>query len=303
MNIKPNLYQKITDQLIEAMESAEGFEMPWHTSLGIPSNALTENNYNGINTILLWCRAKEQGFSSSTWSTYKQWQSLGAQVAKGQKGAQIILYRPIKQQNDNQSLDENVSNRPRVFIGSATVFNASQVEGYIATDDKLKPVTDNTERLESVEQFIASTQADIRLGGDRAFYAAKEDYIAIPDRALFTETSNSSATESYYSTLFHELTHWTGNEKRCNRNMLGRFGSSEYAMEELVAEIGAAYLCADKGISLSPRKDHANYLANWLKVIKKDDKAIFWAATRAQEAAGYMSVLGTIKEKRLVQQN
>lgn len=288
---KQSIYQKVTDQLIEAMETSSNFEMPWHnTALGIPSNASTSNQYNGINIILLWCRAKEQGFNSSKWCTYKQWQTLDAQVMKGQKGSQIILYKPLKQEDDTAPVsDKDGSNKPRVFIGSATVFNASQVEGYDLTDDKLKPETDSTERLESVEQFIESTQADIRLGGDRAFYASKEDYIQIPDRELFTGTSTSTATEAYYSTLMHELTHWTGNKVRCNRDMSARFSSESYAMEELVAEIGAAYLCADKGISLTPRQDHANYLVNWLKAIKNDEKAIFWAATRAQEAVTYLN--------------
>tara|TARA_R110002167_G_scaffold334103_1_gene541217 strand:- start:442 stop:1278 length:837 start_codon:yes stop_codon:yes gene_type:complete len=274
------------------METAEDFEIPWHTTLGMPTNASTGNKYNGINIILLWCRTKEQGHASSTWATYKQWQSLGAQVTKGQKGSQIIIYKPMKQE-DNQPLSDKEHNRPRVFIGSATVFNASQVEGYVVTDDKLKPEADNTERLESVEQFILSAQADIRLGGDRAFYAPMEDYIAMPGRELFTGTSTISATEAYYSTLFHEMTHWSGSEKRCGRDMSGRFGGQSYAMEELVAEIGAAYLCANKGVSSTPRLDHANYLKNWLKVIKKDEKAIFWAATRAQEAVTYLNSLET----------
>ncbi len=284
-----NLYQKITNQLIEAMELATDFEMPWHTSSGIPSNASTGNHYNGINIILLWCRAKEQGFNSSKWCTYKQWQSLGAQVQKGQKGSQIIIYKPLKQEEDEQPLDDDDNNKSRVYVESATVFNASQVVDYVVPEDIFKLETDKTERLVAAEQLIQSTQADIRYGGDSAFYSPKEDYIAIPNRELFTGTSTSTPTEAYYSTVFHELCHWTGNEKRCNRDMSARFGSNLYAMEELVAEIGAALLCADKGVSPTPRQDHASYLANWLKVIKEDEKAIFWAASRATEAVNYLN--------------
>ena len=152
----------------------------------------------------------------------------------------------------------------------------------------MPPVTDPVTRDGHAEAFISATGADIRHGGQCAFYRPATDHIQMPERELFTGTQTSSATEAYYGTLLHELTHWTGAKTRCARNLTGRFGSQAYAMEELVAELGSAFLSAELGITPVPRPDHAGYIASWLKVLKEDKRAIFTAASKAAQAADFL---------------
>jgi antirestriction protein ArdC len=142
--------------------------------------------------------------------------------------------------------------------------------------------------MPAVDAFIAATGAVIRHGGGRACYIPATDEIRMPERAAFTGSATSSAEESYYATLLHELTHWTGPVHRCGRDLSGRFGSDAYAMEELIAELGSAFLCGELGIAAVPRSDHAQYLAHWLAVLKADKRAIFTAASKASEAIGFL---------------
>lgn len=292
MKAKQSLYKRVTDQVIKAMDTSTGFQLPWHSNQGVPINAKTSNTYNGINTVLLWCRGAEESYPTNTWATYKQWQDLGAQVTKGEKGSSIVIYKPLTEPDVNESSDKQSDkneSRPKVLIKSATVFNASQVTGYDSTgigEDAYQE--DEIERLPDVEAFIQNSKAEIHVAGDRAYYTKSKDLIVMPERGLFTGTTTINPTEAYYSTLFHELTHWTGNHKRCDRDLTGRFGSESYAMEELVAELGAAFLCSELSVTSSPRQDHADYLATWIKVLKDDEKAIFWAAARASEAVTYL---------------
>ena len=147
----------------------------------------------------------------------------------------------------------------------------------------------SSRRSRQAEAFVAATGAAISHGGGRAFYRPSTDSIQLPPREAFTGTATSTPAEAYYSTLCHELTHWTSAETRCNRQLGKRFGDQAYAMEELVAELGAAFLCADLGITDEPRADHAQYLATWLSVLKADKKAIFTAASKASEAAAFLA--------------
>ncbi|RLQ21834.1 DUF1738 domain-containing protein [Seongchinamella sediminis] len=289
------VHDKITNQIISAMENSRDFQLPWNApDLGLPSNAFTRRTYNGINILSLWASALEKGYLSNRWATYKQWQAMGTQVRKGQKASPVVIYKPLPEAEVDSSTDSISGDNPRlkVLIRTASVFNADQVTGL---DDLLEtPVPDTTnpvDPLHGVDHFISTTCADIRTGGASAYYSPKNDYIAIPDTESFIGTDTSSPTESYYSTLLHELTHWTGNEKRCNRDLSGRFGNESYAMEELIAELGAAFLCAQLNISPAPRQDHADYLANWIKVLSNDVKAIFWASARASEAVAYLNDL------------
>lgn len=294
MTTKTNLQQKVTDHIIKAMEDAKDFEMPWHIATGLPVNAVTDKAYQGINTVSLWTTSRQQGYASSIWATYKQWQSLGAQVQKGERGSTIIIYKPLigEQENNDSTSSQEGQDQPRVLIGSLAVFNLDQVIGYkpkVHTD--LPLLYDLTKQLEHVDLFINNTKAKIASGGTRAYYSSSKDRIQIPDRQLFKATSTSSPTEAYYSTLLHELTHWSGAEKRYNRDLSGRFGGESYAMEELIAELGAAFLCAELKISTTPRQDHADYLANWIEVLKQDEKAIFFASARAAEACAYLNLI------------
>jgi len=289
---KTTLHQKVTDHIIEAMKNAKDFEMPWRCANQLPINALTDKAYQGINTVSLWVSSMNQGYDSSLWATYKQWASLGAQVQKGERGSAIVIYKLIgeKEKQDGPS-DSEDKQRSGVLIRSATVFNLKQVVDYQTKEETDQPLYDLAEKLNHVDQFITNTKANIVSGGTRACYAPSKDLISIPHQELFKGTSTSSPSEAYYSTLLHELTHWSGHKERANRDLSGRFGSDSYAMEELVAELGAAFLCAELNISPVPRQDHADYLANWLKVLQQDDKAIFWASARAAEASAFLNSL------------
>ncbi|CAA0090285.1 DNA primase TraC [Halioglobus japonicus] len=291
-----SIHQKITDQIIEAMKNAKDFQLPWNApGLGLPTNSFTRNTYNGINILSLWVSAMDKQFSSNSWATYKQWQQMGAQVRKGQKGNPIVIYKALSPNEDTGSATEtgpDYHTRPRVLIRSATVFNADQVTGLEIPQPQLelgenKPL----DRLGLVDTFVSNTQAVIKVGGSSAYYSPKQDLIAIPNPECFIGTDTSSRAESWYSALLHELTHWTGNDKRCHRNMSGRFGDESYAIEELIAELGAAFLCAQLNVTSVPRQDHADYLANWIKVLSGDVKAIFWASARASEAVAYLNGL------------
>ena len=288
---KQSLHEKLTHQIVEAMESATNFQMPWHSEQELPVNAFTNNKYKGINTVSLWASSMKQSYDSSVWSTYRQWQELGAQVEKGQKSSTIILYKPLTGKDGEPIYNTEPPYRQTVFMRSASVFNANQVTGYESKVSTNTPTEDLTIKLATVDAYVSGSKASITIGGHQAYYNCKADKINIPERHLFTGSTTCSPTEAFYSTLLHELVHWTGTEKRCNRDHTGRFGNSAYAKEELVAELGSAFLCADLGITSSPREDHASYINSWIKVLKDDDKAIFSAASNATTAVNYLNKL------------
>jgi len=280
----------ITEQIVAAVETgAPKFEMPWHhsgPSLGRPVNAVSGRPYRGANVIALWAAALKKGYGSGTWATYHQWASLSAQVQKGEKGTPIVFYKEIERATNDAEAGEDIAETIRVARAS-WVFNAEQVSGWRAPE----PVTESVVAvINRAEDLIEVSGADIRYGSDRACYHPVLDYIEMPNPERFTGTSTSTATESYYATHFHELIHWTGHESRLNRDLFGHFGSNAYAMEELVAELGAAFLCADIGVSNAPRLDHAAYVNSWLKVLRRDTRGIFAAAAKAGTAVEYLKV-------------
>ena len=216
---------------------------------------------------------------------------MGAQVRKGAKCSIVVFYKQNKFDVNNPETGEP-EHKSMFFARASRVFNVAQVDGWQAT----KPVVRNPAQvIDQAERFALATFAKISIGGDRAFYQPGKDYIQIPDRGLFTGTKTSSATESYYSTLLHELSHWTGHKNRLDRNLRNRFGEDGYAMEELVAELGAAFLCSELGITNQPRLDHAAYIAHWLDVMKKDARAIFTAASKASQAKAYLMGLPSVQ--------
>jgi antirestriction protein ArdC len=168
------------------------------------------------------------------------------------------------------------------------VFNAAQVEGFRLEPDEALPDEPSFDPIERAEAFAKATGAAITEGGDRACYIPSADMIRMPERRRFTGTDTTTPAEGFYSTLCHELVHWSGAKPRLDRDLSGRFGSESYAVEELVAELGAAFLCGDLGITPEPRADHAQYIATWLKVLKDDKKAVFTAASKASEAASWL---------------
>lgn len=276
-----DIYQTVTDSIINAIENNPGeVQLPWDRTgaTGLPTNVQSGQHYRGINVLNLWIAEMCTEFTSSTWGTYKQWQDRGAQVKKGQRSSLIIFYKEIDIENDQEG------DGKRRIIRSSRVFNADQVDGWAETYHEGDPI----DRILVADSFVAQTGAVIHEGGAKAYYSPKHDDITMPDEARFFDTRTSTRTEGYYSTLFHELGHWSGSEERLNRDLSGRFGSESYALEELVAELVAAYTCSWLGIAKEPREDHARYLSSWLKVLKEDKKAIFTAAAKAQEATDYL---------------
>lgn len=284
-----DIHNEITRQIIAAIEAGAGdFQMPWHqagSGLSRPVNALTGNAYRGINILSLWVSAQFNHYSCGLWATYRQWADLGAQVRKGEKSSPVVFYKELD--IDRVDPTTGATEADTIFIAkSSAVFNADQIDGFTRPDEPVR--RDLTERLDAAERFVVATKADIAHGGGRAFYRPSTDNIQMPDRDRFIGSATSTPTESYYSTLLHELTHWSGHERRLNRDLQPRFDKRAYAMEELVAELGAAYLCADLGIALEPRKDHADYIADWLGALREDTKAIFTAAAAASRAAEFL---------------
>lgn len=234
--------------------------------------------------LALWMRAQAQGYATNFWATYKQWDELGAQVRKGEKGTHVAFWKFFdsgESQDSEEGTDTPASGRRPPLARFYSVFNAAQVEGWIIPDatPAIEPDKNRDARLET---FFRATGADIREGGDGAYYQATSDHIQMPAFGAFVSGI------SYYSVLAHELTHWTGHISRCARNLANRFGSQAYAMEELVAELGAAFLGAELGLQLDARKDHAPYVGNWLAVLKNDKRAIFTAASKAQYAVDWI---------------
>jgi antirestriction protein ArdC len=288
---KRDVYQEITNRIIAAIESGAGtYRMPWHSSGAArtrPENALTKKRYRGVNVLALWTAGEARDYRSGYWGTYKQWGLLGAHVRKGERGSLVVFYKEMEREVGDPATEE-VAGRTFLFARSSWVFNADQVDGWLLPDAEL---VSHVETISNVERFVAHTKADVRHGGQRAFYRHSDDFIQIPEKNRFIGTDTSSPTETYYSVLCHELTHWSGHQRRLDRNLTGRFGEEGYAMEELVAELGAAFLSADLRITNSPRQDHAAYIASWLRVLKNDKKAIFTAASKAHQAADYLSGL------------
>ena len=278
-----DIHQHLTDRIVAAIEAGAGkWQMPWHHGSGgrMPVNVATDRQYRGVNVLALWVEAQVLGYGSHLWGTYHQWAGKGATVRKGQKASYVVFYKQIE-----TKVEDGSENNPgtRVFARATPVFNADQVDGLTQATS-----TASVEPLDDVETFVGRTGAKIVHGGHLACFNPKLDEIHMPPRELFTGSATSNATEAYYSTLFHELTHWTGPAHRCDRDLSGRFGTEAYAMEELIAELGAAFLCAELGIAVEPRADHAQYLAHWLTVLKLDKRAIFTAASKAGEAVALL---------------
>jgi antirestriction protein ArdC len=287
---RQDIHAEITNKLIMAIEANPGEPvMPWRKSgkpLWLPENALTRKRYNGINIVSLWVAAETAGYAEPLWATYRQWQQLDAQVRKGEKASIIVFY---KQYDTDPDPDDPEDDGKRRVARASWVFNCAQVEGYTSPPrpEPLGPI----QRILDADRFFAAIGARIVHGGEEAYYRPSTDTIHMPDEGLFTGTDTMTRSQSYFSVLAHEHLHWTGHGSRLDRNLTQRFGKAEAAAEELVAEIGNAFLCAALGITQDVRPDHAQYLVNWLQLLKADPKAIFTAAARASEAVNYLNRL------------
>ena len=287
---KQDIYTRVTTRILAGLEKGvRPWIKPWSVehAAGRITRPLRHNGipYRGVNVLLLWGEALEKGYAAPLWMTYKQSQELGAQVRKGEHGSLVVFAdRFTKTETNDQG--ESVE-RAIPFMKGYTVFNVEQIEGlpahFYAQPVNPLPLSD---RIEHADRFVKATGAAIHHGGNQAFYAPSRDTIQLPPFEAFKDK------ESYYSTALHELTHWTKHETRLDRDFgRQRFGDEGYAREELVAELGSAFLCADLGITPDIREDHAAYLGHWLKILKDDKRAIFSAAAHAQRAADFLQQL------------
>jgi antirestriction protein ArdC len=293
-NPRADFYQRVADKIIRDLEQGtRSWIKPWTTSTEHAAAARPLRHdgtpYRGVNVLILWSEAIEHGYTSATWMTYRQAQALGAQVRKGEHGATVVYAKTIERaEGDSDTGKETVERIP--LLRAYTVFNTEQIEG-LPTQLGVRPkvIEPTSSKIDRADAFIAATKATIVHKGNRACYFPSADRIEMPPYRQFIDTPTSSAAEGYYATLLHELIHWTSPKHRCDRDIGKRFGDNAYAREELVAEIGAALLCADLGIALEPRPDHAAYLASWLTVLKSDKRAIFAAAAMAQKAVDWLT--------------
>jgi antirestriction protein ArdC len=285
-----DIYSRVTNKIVADLErGVRPWLKPWNAehAAGRITRPLRGNGvpYKGINVLMLWGEAELKGYNCPTWMTYRQAQELGGQVRKGETGSLVVYAdRMTRTEKDEQG---KLFDREIPFLKGYSVFNCEQVDGLPESFyPRPTPPTSKLARIADAEDFAAHTGAITQHGGNRAFYCLTNDRIQIPPFECFRDA------ESYYSVLLHELTHWTLHPTRLDRELgRKRFGKEGYAAEELVAELGAAFLCADIGISAEPRDDHASYLAIWLEVLKNDNRAIFTAAAHAQRAADYLHSL------------
>jgi antirestriction protein ArdC len=294
MSSQTELRTQITAQIVDALTAGglPPWRQPWRAdkNCGTPANVISKRSYTGINPLLLAIAAQKRNLQSRWWGTFNQWKELGGQVKarpahvpSGRWGTQIVFCRPISK--TETTADGEEKDKTFFFLRTYTVFNLDQVEG--ASLDHLRAgnapltATDTHARHDEAERVIAATFADIRHGGDRAFYRFTEDYIQLPHREQFI------SPEAYYETALHELTHWTEHPSRLNWNR----GEKEntYALGELVAELGACYLMGEIGLPLADTwRNSASYLQHWLKAINQDPRFIFRATAQASRAADHV---------------
>lgn len=286
----PDLYDRVTTQIIADLQrGVRPWTRPWDSAdpAQVVTRPLRHNlvPYSGINVLLLWARAMEAGYDRAIWMTFRQAHELGACVRKGEKATTIVYANKIsrtEQDDEGQDIERQVA-----FLKAYSVFNVAQIdglpEGFVPLSPEQLP---EAERIACADAFFQATGASLIHGGEEAYYRTDLDRIHLPSFGAF------HSAQDYYATLAHEMVHWTRHASRLDRN-LGRklSGDAGYAREELVAELGAAFLCADLGLELTPRADHAEYLGHWLEVLGGDKRAIFSAAAHAQRAVDYLKGL------------
>lgn len=270
--------QRIVDSLIAGYDSTDpkGWRPCWRAASTLPMNAVTGVAYQGANVLLLWGTQLDREYPSNVWATYKQWASLGAQVRKGEHGAHCVKWLVPRAKDDPSGSDEPQRGR-RLVPSAFVVFNAAQVDGALAEDERPE--------LPPIPRFEAWLDAiDHRLVHGQPCYMPVNDIVSMPHRHEFTDD------DRWASTYAHELAHWSGHSSRLARDLSGRFGSASYAMEELVAEISAAFTCAMLDISdIEDRPDHHQYIRHWLDVLKEQPRALLTVAQAAQRASTYLA--------------
>lgn len=268
---KFDIYEEVTAQIVAALEGGVApWIKPWKNGAqpDLPYNAASGREYNGINQILLGMHA----YSSNGWLTFKQAKELGGSIRKGEKSQLVVFWQFIKSDKEGET-------RTIPFAKGYRVFNVDQCEGLDET--KLKQFQRPEAGDTDINVIASKAGAIVKHGGNSAFYSPASDIIVVPGVDSFKDLS------SYQATLAHELVHWTGSDKRCNRKFGARFGDDAYAFEELVAEIGSAFVCNRAAIEQQGLQ-HAEYIGHWLKVLKNDKKAVFTAASKARDAVNFI---------------
>jgi antirestriction protein ArdC len=284
---RASIYQEITDKIIAELEGGRlPWVQPWGTSavqapLAMPKNAATERRYSGINVLILWGAVIQHGFPGQSWLTFRQALSLGGNVRKGERGTTVVFAdRFVPDQERARARVQGDEPNSIPFLKRFTVFNVAQCDGLAGDLVTVPPPVRDGLILPKVEALIRASGADLRLGGDKAFYSPALDYIQVPRPDAYFEPIN------WHRTALHELGHWSGAATRLGRDLSGSYGSKSYAREELVAEMTAAFTCATLGIT--PTVRHADYIGSWLEVLREDDRAIVRAASAASKAAEFL---------------
>ena len=284
-----DIYQEVTDEIVTALEQGVApWARPWKTGRLLPgANPIFPVNirgtsYRGVNVLLLWAVAQNNAYTSNLWLTFRQAQEMGGTVRRGERSTPVVLWRFLRvAKATSGDAEEGSGSKTIPIIRHYNVFNLDQTEG---VEIHLAEGVDKgrDEKGDWVDGLIESTGARIVHGGDRAVYCGGTiDKINLPPRPSF------NSRESYYATLWHELTHWTGHEARLARDLTGRFGSQAYAAEELVAELGSAFCCAHCELK-TEHLQHPEYIGTWIQVLKDDKRAIFTASAKAKAAAEYL---------------
>ena len=287
---RANLYDEVTGRIVSELEAGRfPWVQPWgrpngqgfSAAPGLPRNGLTSRNYSGVNVLILWGAVIENGYPSQSWLTFRQALEAGGNVRKGERGTTVVYAdRFIPEAEKARAVETGGDAKAIPFLKRFTVFNVAQCEGLrpgLATDPAPLP---ERQVVPIAEAVIAASGVDFRIGGDKAYYVPSADYVQVPPQPAFHEQIN------FYRTALHELCHASGHPSRLNRNLRNAFGSKDYAREELIAEMGSAFLCAALGIV--PTVRHADYLASWLDVLREDNRAIFRAASQASKAADWL---------------
>ncbi len=284
---RANLYDEITDRIIAELEGGRlPWVQPWGTSgvaapIALPKNAATGRRYSGINVLILWGAVVERGYVGQSWLTFRQALALGGSVRKGERGTTVVYADRFFPGEERQRAQETGKDARAIhFLKRFTVFNVEQCEGLPPELAAAAPPADTALIEPRVQTLIASSGAEFRIGGERAYYDVLGDFIRVPPPQAYFQPID------WHRTALHELGHWTGHASRLGREIANSFGSKKYAQEELVAEMTAAFTCAALGIV--PTVRHADYIGSWLEVLREDNRAIVRAASAASKAADFL---------------
>lgn len=281
---RASIYEAVTKSIIkELVHGTAPWVKPWKSGIAIrPRSAVSQRPYRGVNVLLLWSASMEKGYTNPAWLSYKQAIDLNGYVNCGERGTRIVYVSTSKSIESHGDASE--AHKGHYFLRSYSVFNIEQTAGLPEHLYAREPATPIEEALGHVDTFISRIGADVRHGGNDAFYNPRHDFIMLPERARFQTAG------SYYATSLHEHAHWSGHAVRLDRGLVARFGTNAYAAEELVAELAAAFLCAT--LTIPGELRHAAYIKNWLELLERDNKVIFTAASAASKAADYLQELG-----------